>query len=124
MTKNQLSKKLFILSRVGTLCIECRRIPDGSVHTVKCTGYQFDRHKRLIRAGKGCGDAKGPGGGKTEPGIIARMPDHDHGAVPEMATGFESFFQKCRSDTLALERRVYTKRRQCTGWNAFLGCII
>jgi hypothetical protein len=109
---------------VGALSIERRGVSDGSVHTVECTGHQFDRHKRLIRAGKWGSDAKGPGCGETKPGIIARMPDYDHGAVPEMATGFESFFQKCRSDTLALERRVYTQWRQCKGRNAFLGCII
>ena len=108
------------LSRVGALCIECRRIPDRPVHAIECTGHQFDRHERLIRAGKGCGDPKSPGRGEPEPGIISRMADHDHCAVPELPAGIESFFKKCRTDTLALERRVHAKRCQCTGRNALL----
>jgi len=120
----RVSKKRFIfLSRVGAFCIERGRIPDGSVHAIERTGHQFDSHECLIRAGEGCSDAKIPGSGEPESRVISRMADHDHGTVPEMAAGIESFVEKGSTNTLALERRVNTQRGQCTGRNAFLCCI-
>jgi hypothetical protein len=114
---------LYCLSVMSAFCLERRRIPDRPVHTIERTGHQFDRHERLIRTGEVYRDPKGPGSGEPESRVISRMADNEHGAVPEMAAGIESFFKKGCTNTLALKRRVHAKGGKGPGRNASLSPV-
>jgi len=69
-------------------------------------------HEHFILAGKRRFDPQCRGRGEPEPGVIGRVPDHNHNPVPEIPACPEPFFNKAGSDTLALVFEGHGKRCQ------------
>ena len=93
--------------------IKRRGIPDGAMDAVECPGNQGACHEHFVVAGERCFDPQYRGSGEPEPGVIGRVPDHDHDPVPELPARPEPFFNKAGSNTPTLIFESY--RKWCKG---------
>ena len=69
---------------------------------IECPGNKGACHEHFILAGERSFDPQYRGSGEPEPGVIGRVPYHDHNPVPELPARPEPFFNKAGSNTLTL----------------------
>jgi hypothetical protein len=102
-------------------CVKRRGIPDSAMDAIKRSGNKGACHEHFILAGKRRFDPQYCGSGKPEPGIIGRVPDHDHNPVTQLPARPEPFFNKAGSNTLALIFGTYGKR--CQSNSRYVGMV-
>jgi hypothetical protein len=100
---------------MGADGIECQRVPHHATYPGKRPVLKRQNHEHLVRAGERRKNPGFPGGCKAKPGVVCRMADHNHDAVPETLALPDPRFDESCPNTLALVILVYCERRKGKG---------